>query len=61
MKLGTVILFVVALIAIGSFLTPFAALAWALATFSLTAVIKGLLIAYVVMIPVSFFADARKR
>lgn len=60
-KLGTAILCIVAVVCVGSFLAPFAAIIWALATFSLTSIIKGIMIAYVTMIPISFFADARKR
>jgi hypothetical protein len=57
MKLGTVILAFVALLAIGSVLAPFAAVIYALSVFSLSEIIKGALILYVALIPVSVFAQ----
>ena len=60
MKLGTIVLVLVALFAIGSVLAPFAAIIYALFTFSLTEIVKGALILYVALIPLSMFAHARK-
>jgi hypothetical protein len=57
MKLGTVILAFVALLAIGSVLAPFAAAIWAISVFSLSEIVKGALILYVALIPVSMLAN----
>ena len=57
MKLGTVILAFVALLAIGSVLAPFAAAIWAISVFSLSEIAKGALILYVALIPVSMLAN----
>jgi hypothetical protein len=57
MKLGTVILTFVALLAIGSVLAPFAAAIWAISVFSLSEIVKGALILYVALIPVSMLAN----
>jgi hypothetical protein len=59
--LGFSLLALIALFAIGSFLAPFAAIIYALFTFSLSEIIKGALILYVAMIPVSMILDAKKR
>lgn len=58
--LGVATLAVIALFALGSVLAPFAAIMYALLTFSLTEIIKGALILYVAMIPLAMFADARR-
>jgi hypothetical protein len=57
MKLGTAILALVVLLAIGSVLAPFAAAIYAISVFSLSEIVKGVLILYVALIPVSMLAN----
>lgn len=58
--IGTAILVIVALFALGTVIAPFAAAIYAISVFSLTQVIKGALILYVAMIPISMFVSASK-
>ena len=58
MKLvGISILAIFIVIAVGSFLAPFAAIAYVIATNSLSNVIRYALIGYVCMIPISILAS----
>jgi hypothetical protein len=56
MKLGTIVLAFVALLALGSVLAPFAVAIWAVASFSLAEIIKGALIIYIALIPISMLS-----
>jgi len=58
--IGTTVLALIALLAIGSVLAPFLTIIWAVIHFSLSEVIKGIIVLYILMIPVSMFISARK-
>lgn len=55
--IGLSVIGFVLLLALGSVLAPFVAIIYALFTFSLTEIIKGALILYVALIPISVFAQ----
>jgi hypothetical protein len=59
MSFGKIILILAAVIAIGAFLAPFAAIIYAISVFSLSEIIKGILILYVALIPISVFASPK--